>query len=657
MIVATAGHVDHGKTSLVRALTGVDTDRLEEERRRGMSIDLGFAYADLGGPLPVGFVDVPGHERFLRNMLAGVAAIDYALLVVAADDGPMPQTREHLAILGLLGVGRGAVALTKIDRVPAQRVDAARAELAALLAGGPLAEAPVFPVVSPSGEGVGALREHLAAEGRARSARPANGNFRLAIDRSFTLPGAGLVVTGMVFSGGASVGDTLLLSPRGVEVRVRAIHAQGRPAASAGAGQRCALNLAGPDLRKAEVARGDWLVAPRAHAPGERIDVRVRLLADAPGPLVHWAQVQLHHGSGAVPARLALPHGRPLQPGEDSLAQLVTEAPVCALRGDRFVLRDPAARRTLGGGQVLDPFGLQRGRFSPARLAALRAMEIGDPQRGLQALLEGAHEGVRIDRFERAWNLAADEAAALAAALAMQRVRDADGAEWAIGQMAWEALRSRQLQALDAHHEEHPELLGPTETGLASAAGLRRPSPASRAALRSLLAEGALVRDGPSLRRPGHVPRLPPDEAALLARVRERLEDSGLRPPIVGELAAALGTDRASLLEALDRIARTGQLVRVAPNRFFLPATVDALVEVARALAAASPERSFDAAAFRDRSGIGRNLTIEVLEYLDRSGFTRFARNRRWLTEPVPAHPPAGSPDGFPGGPGSGLDQ
>ena len=652
MIVATAGHVDHGKTSLVRALTGVDTDRLEEERRRGMSIDLGFAYADLGGALPAGFVDVPGHERFLRNMLAGVAAIDFALLVVAADDGPMPQTMEHLAILGLLGVSRGAVALTKVDRVSPQRLEDARAEIGAALAGGPLAGAPLFPVATPSGEGVAQLRGHLAAEDRARSERPASGNFRLAIDRSFTLAGAGLVVTGAVFSGRAEVGDALLLSPGGIEVRVRAIHAQGRPAGAAGAGQRCALNLAGADLRKAEINRGDWLVAPRAHAPTDRVDVRVELLADAPGPLSHWAPVQLHLGSGACNARIALAEGRSLRPGERALAQLVTESPLCALRGDRFVIRDPAARRTLGGGLVLDPFGVQRGRGSPARLAVLRAMEREEPHESLGALLAESPEGIRFDRFERAWNLDAGEAARLAAGVPMQRFRDADGCDWALAPAAWESLRARQLEALDAHHARHPDRLGPTEVALASEAGLRRPTPASRAALRSLLAESALVRDGPSLRRPGHVPKLPPEDAALLSRVGEILAGAGLRPPIVGELAAALGTDRATLLESLDRIARTGQLVRVAPNRFFLPATVSALAETARALCEESADGSFDAAAFRDRSGIGRNLTIEVLEYLDRSGFTRFARNRRWMTGSAPPRLPA-----QPAGGRSGLDQ
>jgi selenocysteine-specific elongation factor len=280
VIVATAGHVDHGKTSLVRSLTGVDTDRLEEEKRRGMSIELGFAYADLGavGAPPVGFVDVPGHERFVRNMLAGVAAIDFALLVIAADDGPMPQTREHLAILQLLGVSQGAVALTKIDRVDAARRMEVEHEIAALLVPTALAGAPIFPLVATTGEGVPALRQHLAAVGEAIARRSGAGNFRLAVDRAFSIAGAGVVVTGAVFSGTARVGDSLVVSPQGTAVRLRGIHAQNRPAEMARAGDRCALNLAGAELKLEDLARGDWIVAVRAHAPTRRFDARLQVL-------------------------------------------------------------------------------------------------------------------------------------------------------------------------------------------------------------------------------------------------------------------------------------------------------------------------------------------------------------------------------------------
>ncbi len=336
MIVATAGHVDHGKTTLVKALTGTDTDRLAEEKRRGMSIDLGFAYADFGSASPIGFVDVPGHERFVRNMLAGVAAVDFALLVVAADDGPMPQTREHLAILDLLGIAQGAVAITKIDRVSAERLAEVRAEVTALLATSALRGAPMFPIAAPSGEGLTALREHLMAADRAWTGRSSQGNFRLAVDRCFTIDGAGLVVTGAVFSGTAHLGDHLLISPQGTPVRVRSIHAQNQTAVLASAGQRCALNLVGADLKRHEVHRGDWMVAPMAHAPTARLDVRLGVLGSESRALAHWTPVHLHIGASALSARVATLGDRSIGPGSTGLAQLVLDQPIQRRAGRSF---------------------------------------------------------------------------------------------------------------------------------------------------------------------------------------------------------------------------------------------------------------------------------------------------------------------------------
>ncbi len=267
MIIATAGHVDHGKTSLVRAITGVDTDRLPEEKARGLTIDLGFAYHDLANGQRLGFVDVPGHERFIRNMLAGVSGIDYALLVVAVDDGPMPQTEEHLAILDLLGVTQGAVALTKIDRVDRTRVEEVAELTQLMLEPTGLAAAPVFPVSALNGEGVQALQSHLEGTAEAVAARVPSGNFRLAIDRTFTIQGAGLVVTGTVFSGAVALGDQVVLSPLGLPVRVRGIHAQNRSASQGQVGERLALNIAGANVDKSLVHRGDWILAAPAHAP------------------------------------------------------------------------------------------------------------------------------------------------------------------------------------------------------------------------------------------------------------------------------------------------------------------------------------------------------------------------------------------------------
>ena len=687
MIIATAGHVDHGKTSLVKALTGLDTDRLPEEKQRGMSIDIGFAYADLGltcqarsptegegwdggaamavalptfdphpnpppargrgseqadrgapklaGRDPVGFVDVPGHQHFVRNMLAGVAAIDLGLLVVAADDGPMPQTREHLAILQLLGVPACVVALTKIDRVAPERLAQAEAEVAELLADGPYAGAPMFGVAAPQGQGVDALRQHLAmlaTRSRATLPSTAPGLFRLAVDRSFALAGAGRIVTGAVLSGQVSVGDAVLLSPSGVTARVRAIHAQNRPDYSARAGQRCALNLAGLDLRHAAPVRGDWVVAPAAHAPTERIDVRAHVLATEPRPLAQRSALTVHIGAAAVGARVAVLEGEAIAPGADGLAQLVLDRPIAAVHGDRFILRDAAAQRTVGGGVVLDPHGPLRGRAKPARLAQLAAWSLPGPTQALTALLADAPDGVALTAFAQGWNLNLDDAAALQRLPGLQLLPGPTGQSGAMALSAshWQALRERVLSALAAWHAAQPDSVGMTEPALTTALGLRRQPALARAAMTALIADAALVRQGLCLRLPEHRPLLSDADQALLARVTAQLEPAGLRPPIVGELATALALSLPTLTDFLQRAARLGQLVRIAPNRYFLPQTVPALHQVALDLARESPDGNFDAAAYRDRSGIGRNLTVQVLEFLDREGYTRFDGTRRW---------------------------
>ena len=352
MIIGTAGHIDHGKTALVRVLTGVDADRLPEEKARGITIDIGFAYQAISGAESLGFVDVPGHERFVHNMLAGAIGIDYVLLVVAADDGPMPQTREHLQILDLLELRRGIVALSKADLVPPERLGEVFGQMRALLSETGLADVDILPVSSVTGTGIAELGSRLRAAAASLPRRPAAGRFRLAVDRSFTLAGVGTVVTGTVFAGEVSIGDRLLLSPSGIEARVRGIHAQNEAAERGRAGQRCAVNIAGPQIDKDKILRGDWLVDPAAHDPTDRLDARLRLLLSETRPLRHWTPVHLHVGAAHVSARVALLDVEALPPGATALAQIVTDRPIGALRGDKLILRDQSAQRTIGGGLV-----------------------------------------------------------------------------------------------------------------------------------------------------------------------------------------------------------------------------------------------------------------------------------------------------------------
>jgi selenocysteine-specific elongation factor len=662
MIVATAGHVDHGKTSLIRALTGVDTDRLEEEKRRGLTIDLGFAYADFGGPELMGFVDVPGHERFVRNMLAGISAIDLALLVIAADDGPMPQTREHLAILELLGARRLAVVLTKIGPASASQKTQAIAAIDTLLEDSRFEGARRFEVETPQSIGIDALRSYLAQVQQETAASAGDGPFRLAIDRSFSVSGAGLVVTGAALSGRVAIGDSLMVSPLGISVRVRGIHAHNRAAESAQAGQRCAINIVGSDLRDADIGRGQWLLSPSAHAPATRIDARISLLPDHPRAIAHLAPVQVHIGSATVNARLALLQSHQMQPSDSGLAQLVLEQPVAALFGDRFVLRDPAAQRTIGGGSVIDAFAPDRGRRSQARLDELAALSQESASDALQALLALSPLGVDLERFERLRKLSTTQVAELRDALPLQIIDTrlqpgalaaASDADRSIGLAlpVWQAWRAAVLAALATAHQAEPDQIGPIASSLARAAastlpalssptGLSGESKAGRAqprraqmiataAIRSLIDDQQVVREGVSLRLPEHRAVLPPGEQVLLDRVIAPLRDAGIRPPIVGELAALLGLERTELLAFARDMARRGHLLPIAPNRFFVPESLGELAAIAARLADASADGSFDAASYRDASGLGRNLTIDVLEFLDRSGITRRLGERR----------------------------
>lgn len=608
MIVATAGHVDHGKTSLVRALTGVDTDRLPEEKRRGLTIDLGFAYLQ-----SIGFVDVPGHERFIHNMLAGVAGIDFVLFVVAADDGPMPQTREHLAILDLLGVSRGAVALTKIDRVAPARVDEVSAEIAALLAPTRLAGAPLFRVSTVTNEGVDTLLQFLKEAAHAVSERKADGNFRLSVDRCFTIAGAGLVVTGTAMSGEVALGDEVRALLAGTTARVRSIHAQNAPSARGRAGQRLALNLAGLD-GKAQIARGEWIVAGELPPPVTRLDARLRIVSE--NPLNHWTPVHVHLGASDVIGRVAVLAHPFIEPRSSALVQLVLEQPIGALRGDGFIVRDQSSRRTLGGGTVIDVFPPARGRAKPERLAHLVAMEIDDDSRSLSELLAQSPAGVNLPRFAANRNLRS---------IAHVPMRTAG--DWGFSPAHWSTLRERALSTIAAWHARLPDTVGPPEDRIVE--GVRLPREAVLALADELAREGAIVREGLGVRLASHRVELSPADVALWKKIEPVLEQGALRPPTVAELADLVKIDAKKLEAALSRAARQGMVVRVSKNRFFLPAMLRRLEEMARDEAQAVG--TITAAAFRDRSGIGRNLTIEVLEYFDRIKFTRRVGDARVL--------------------------
>ena len=624
MIIGTAGHIDHGKTALIQALTGVAGDRRREEQARGITIDLGYVYADLGDGGLTGFIDVPGHERFVHNMLAGASGLDLALLVVAADDGVMPQTREHLAILELLGIPRLLVALTKADRVDAERLAQVRQEVSALLAAGPFAGAPLYPVASPSGAGIPALRAALLAALDQVRQRNVRGGFRLAVDRVFSVAGAGVVVTGTAFAGQVAVGDELLLTPRGQRLRVRGLHAQNRAAEAAQAGQRVSLNLAGERLSTDSLARGDWLVAEALHAPTTRIDVELRLLPGEARNLAHWTPVHVHLGAQDLTGRVALLEGDSLAPGATALAQLVLNAPLHGVHGDRLVLRDQSAQRTLGGARLLDPFAPARHRRTPQRLAQLQALRQGGLEEALPELLAQAAGGLdprllarQFNRPEDDWQLPADTL----------RVDTRVGPRLFAAAL-WQAALDRLNEALATFHQEQPDELGPDRDRLRRIAAPELERPVYLALLETALVEGRLQSSGPWLHLPDHRVCLTEAEEGLKARLWPLLEAQRFDPPWTRDLAKSLGQPEAEVRLLLRKLARLGELTQVVKDLFYPQASLEAAA--GEALRLEREAGIIRAAAFRDALGIGRKRSIQILECLDRIGFTRrFGDERR----------------------------
>jgi len=633
MIVATAGHVDHGKTLLVGALTGVDTDRLPEEKQRGLTIDLGFAYHDLGNGELTGFIDVPGHERFIRTMLAGVSGIDFVVFVVAADDGPMPQTAEHLAIMDLLEVTRGVVALTKIDRVSPARVTEVTAEISDLLADTCLANASVLPVSAMNGEGIDALREALGQAARELPKRMTEGNFRLAVDRSFLLAGAGRVVTGTVFSGAVNVGETLMLAPLGASVRVREIHAQNRAADTAVAGQRCALNVVGGDLRRAEIHRGDWVLAEPACFGVSRFDARIKILGSEERAFKNRTPVHVHVGAADVTGRVVLLEDTDIPPGGNGLVQIQLDHAIGMVRGDRIIVRDQSALRTLGGGVVLDPLPITRGRPRAVRMDYIRAMDAPSAIESLRGVLARLDQ-VPLDRFAQAWNLTSSEAQALWPQADMVVV-DEGRTQSGITPQRWAAIQSIIAQGLKQWHTRFPDRVGVNENELRVNLSERINERIFGAALTAMLEGKKIVRDGGVVRLPEHGAAKSPAEQALWQKVATLLGDGGIRPPVVHDMLEPLAITFPELSKFLAKSAREGQLIKISDKRYFVPDAVRDLIQMVETVVGASPNGQFSVKQYRDRAGIGRNSVIEILEYFDRVGYTRRIDQVRQIRQPA----------------------
>ena len=626
MIIATAGHVDHGKTSLVNALTGINTDRLLEEKERGLTIDLGFAYTDTESGGRLGFVDVPGHTRFISNMLAGVSAIDLALLVIAADDGIMPQTREHLEILHLLGINRGIVALTKTDRVDQALVDARLVQVQTLVQGSFLDQAEIFPVSSETGEGIDTLRSALEVVAEKIEARTGKGLFRLAIDRRFSLKGTGMVVTGSVFSGQTSRGDEVFLMPQGASVRVRELHTQNQVADRAVAGDRCAVNLSSNALSLEDIHRGNWLTANQGEATS-RADILLHVSRYEKSSLAHWTPVHIHTAANHVTGRVALLDGPRLEPGKRGLAQLVFESAINLCFGDSLIIRDQAATRTLGGGRVIDPFSPKRGRARPERLAWLKALNPDQPAEALTNLVMSASFGVSKIRLQQIFNLKAEE------------VTDALGTteylafseDFLVSEAHFAACLDSLKDEAACWHEANPDKTGMSKSQMKKLAR-NWPPPLLDAVVSELLLRGDLEQQGNQLKRPGASVQLSAAEQKIWQAAEPLLRENPTRPPVLHDLAKAVSMQPGRLEKVLLQVVKTGQLIRPVKNRFLVR---EGMEELQAALPKAADDgETLTVQQYRDATGIGRNLSIEILEYFDRQGITRRIGNVRHIIKP-----------------------
>ena len=692
MMIGTAGHIDHGKTSLVRALTGTDTDRLPEEKKRGMSIELGYAFLapSNDGPAvgkgsvapaatagqtevvpafglprePIAFIDVPGHEKLLHTMISGATGIDFALLLVAADDGVMPQTREHLAVLSLLGIDRGVVAITKIDRVDEARVQEVTQQVTALLADTPLAHAPIIPVSATRGDGVAELRQLLRAEAvrldtahgadgtadphdsdspvraaaatepaQTTAALPAQMGFRLAIDRVFSLDGVGTVATGTVHAGRVQVGDVLQQLPDGPkELRVRSLHAQNRSTDAAHAGQRCAINLAG--VERDQLQRGHWLAQPGIASVSDRLDVELHLWHAEPRAIRSGTRVHVHLGTTASPAAVAVLDADALAPGRTGLAQLVLPQPLAAWHGDRLILRDAAGQRIIGGGRVLDSRAPVRYRRTPQRLQLLQALQRPALRDRLAGLLETCEHGVDLRQWQQVFGLAS--VAAFDASLQTLPHRRLAG-DFIIGEPAWQHLRRTVLDTLAAYHQNATDEIGPDAARLRRLARLRMDDAHWRLLLDALMKEGSVAQSGAFVHLPEHGSQLAARDETLLQRLTPHLMEAGAQGAWVRDLAEHIGEHAANLRPAMARLARSGHLYQVVKDLYLDEATAARLAALVRQLALAGNEAAdatdaqrasnalpiLKVAEFRDASGLGRKRAVQMLEFFDRIGLCR----------------------------------
>jgi len=630
VVVGTAGHIDHGKTSLVKALTGIDTDRLPEEKARGITIDLGFAFLEEPDGLTIEIVDVPGHERFVKNMLAGVGGIDLAMLVIAADEGVMPQTREHLAICSLLRIRSGLVALTKIDTVEADWLELVRDDVAGLVRHTFLEGAPVVAVSSKTGEGIDKLRVALRALAAAAPPRPTDQLPRLPVDRVFTIKGFGTVVTGTLMAGSLAVDDRVEVFPRGVPSKVRGLQTHSHPVPRAVAGQRTAVNLQG--LERTAVERGDVIGLAGTLVAASLVDGTLELLAEAARPLKTRDRVRFHTGTSEIMARVLLVDTTELVPGGHALARFRLEAPLVALPGDRFVIRSYSPIVTIGGGTLLDVDPPRFRRKAPALAAHLRLLERGDPETVLEEHVRhvGA-AGVRLASLVARVPFGPARTRALLETLhALGRVTAVDR-EWFVHAESLARLRELILGALERFHRTQPLKPGMSREELRGRAGGADERVFAHL-LASLGAVGAVRVDRDKVRLASHEVRLSAEQQRAVDRIEQVFRAAGAAPPSAEEALAHAGLTGDDEHELFGVLLESRRLVRVKDSLYFHAAALETIIE--KVVALLRERKDIGPGDIKDLLGISRKYAIPLLEYLDTRRVTSRVGERRVLRAP-----------------------
>jgi selenocysteine-specific elongation factor len=607
-VIGTAGHIDHGKSTLITALTGIDPDRLAEEKRRGMTIDLGFAHLRLPSGLEVGIVDVPGHARFIRNMLAGTHGLDAVMLVIAADEGVMPQTREHLEIIDLLDVRRGVVVLSKVDLVDAEWLGLVRSEVAQTLEGTSLQTAPVVPFSAVSGEGKSALLATLDALLAQAPSRSDIGRPRLPIDRAFTMSGFGTVVTGTLVDGSLNLGDELQVVPSGKAVRVRGLQQHNRKVETASPGSRVAANLIG--VEKVELTRGDVLARPKTLGSTRRIDATVRVLASASHSLRHGADVLLHTGTAEVGSRVIVLDSDEVAPGREGWVQLYLERPIAAAEHDRFILRIPSPSATIAGGTFVDVTPRRHARHDSGVRESLERRAAGEV---LQEELRKYPRGVTVAALLKA-TLAPE---ADVSGLNARRISD-----WLYDNGAWRAITERAARELQAYHEAHPLRPGMAREELRSRLGV--PAASFPSVVQGLLQDGLVVERDGLIAVPGHRVEVHGGGGAAAALV-QLLGRQPFAPPSLSEAVQQTGATS----EIIRALAQGGEIVRLSDDIAFTKDAFESAVALVREII--SNDGSITVAQLRDRMGASRRPVLALLEHLDAQHVTRRVGDARVL--------------------------